>query len=272
MDVDGNNRLDPTRKSAPRYHDLYREGFQGGRSVCPASCRFYFGELTETNSALPFFKVALRVPAGTPADSPERLRTHGLAWHPYQHRTNPENRPSRRSLDKHVVGIGRLGDIRRALRDAADDNLLRTPGRNRPRLYLTEFGYFNRRNPDIRRDRNTHFHREARRADWFPRALDEAVEHKARMFLLYHGYEAPPKDYDADCSVKGPLPRVAQWDSGLLGAGGAVTGKRCYGRPPRPPYNTVDNPQDREAYCAIWKWTYYRSYHATASTAPGCRP
>ncbi len=50
-----------------------------------------------------------------------------------------------------------------------------------------------------------------------------------------------------------------------------MTGKRCYGKPKRPPYNREDTPQDREAYCAIWKWTYYRSYHGPASTAPGWR-
>lgn len=285
MDVDRNDLQDSSRRSGQRYHLLYREGYREGKGRC-GSCKFFFGEVTEANSPLSFLREALTLPSG----STQRLQTDGLAYHPYQHRVNPTVAPNSRRcrtqacrFDKGTVGMGRLADLQRFIAEAADDQRLRTPGSGsaskKPRLYLTEFGYFNRRYPRIRPDRNSHFHSEERRSDWFRLALDEAVKRKARMMLLYQAFEVPPKNYNPDCTVAASQPSAAQlatidgiWDSGLFRTDGAVTGERCYGKPGLGSMPSGDFRQDRRAYCTIWRWTYRRSYHPNVSPPMGTRP
>ena len=163
--------------------------------------------------------------------------------------------------------MGHLADIQFQIETLARLHRLRTPGRRIPNLYLTEFGYFNRR--FLNRSDDRHFHSDARRADWWRDALDHARKNKAQMTLLYHGTENPSATYRPDCTKIADIPeRATDWDSGLFGAGGVVHGNRCYGKDPSPAatHRRDDVPQPRVAACEIADWALGRT-----DALPECR-
>ena len=174
---------------------------------------------------------------------------------------------------------------------------LKTPGGKVPQLYLTEFGYFNRAalDKDLQPG-NAPWFTELARARYLygyggkEGALKVAADARARWMLLYPLTEIPPVLNNTPFAQAGSGP----WDTGMVGmpapntspAGSAdpapVTGLRSYGKDPSPtPYPTpppppavapnwkesLDHPQGRKAYCAVWRWANAHNY-ATASA--GC--
>jgi hypothetical protein len=265
------------------YRRLYREAYSRlkDNNVCVGGgCKVYFGELSELvrpgrTTTLNF--IAQVVGEGDP------IITDGIAIHPYQHRTPPKRResyPNKGSREpKPVYGIGRVDAMRTYISGRVAAGRLRTPASATrvPGLYATEFGYFNR---DARRPLDlTVFHSEAQRALWWNDALQRAKNQKLKWFTAYQLTEKTPANTYAPnpnqplntitVSNCGGTNGVPSWDSGLIGADGAVTGTRCYGKGSTAAVNNrYVHPQLRAAYCSILRWAN-RNHYATDPSVCG---
>jgi hypothetical protein len=228
------------------------------------------------------------------------LVADAVALHPYQYRDAPwlKGRGAQH-------GIGRLGEFLHGLdalcnwgpsgapasaKSCLGD--LRTPNFKRPRLLLTEFGYFNR--PLGRKAAqfdNAHkpapngprkllaWHTEKQRALWLGGglsggqrrhgAMQQVLDADARssfsidMMLLYTATEVQPNE-----TIRGKTPNN-DWDTGLLGRPGIdwdpatkpdgdINGVRSYGVSGKQP--GANHPQMRRAYCAVHKWAAQNGY------------
>lgn len=229
---------------AALYRELYRQGRDAGRAASGNATRFNLGELSENPRGATHMVEFLRriASAGT------RTTVDGVAIHPYQHRKNPSE-----GFERRRYGMGRLSDVARAVRDLSREDRLVAP-RGIPRLYLTEFGYWNRK---LRPDSSiATVHTEGERADWLDGALDEANKlarkGQLRWMTFYNATEKTP-----DIAQCQSVPRRYSvrnvWDMGLFGVGGEITGTRCYGRN-RSGSRQLTQTQERRAYCSIWAW------------------
>lgn len=207
----------------------------------------------------------------------DRVETHGVAWHPYQHARRPS---SGKGAD---FGIGRLKPLRNGLdalfhgtANSANKRLV-APGSKRAPLYLTEFGYLNRPRSAAGKDRHKEWHPELRRASWWEEALDLALAHSRtnrrtnlgpRLISAYQLVEIYPQAGtagDRDCSDSHPKGGciLHTHDSGLVNDGrkeppfGEARGVRPYGRAGRS-VTTIFHPQPREAFCVIANWSFRR--------------
>ncbi len=261
----GNNRFDST-------HVLYRRLYQSAYSKIKAlnkGARIFIGELSHLTRSL---RVAgrgrghfsattfLRLVVKPYPESSGLVRTHGVAWHPYQH-ADPPNRAGRAS----VVGIGKANKIQDLLeelhkREGGGPRLLATPEAKRPSLFFTEFGYFNgpypegERNPDCPKKCGTSYYKtEADRADLLRQALTRAQRVGAKWMLIYQATEISPTEYGG--------PERYQPEYGLFDRNGDVTGQRSYGKGPNPKFAL--NTPERRAYCAIYSWARFREYRVS---------
>jgi hypothetical protein len=226
-------------------------------------------------SALRFLKL---VAEPVPGVSPGLIKTHGVAWHPYQH-VQPPSKRGRAG----VVGIGRADEIQKLLdklskrsNNGAGPRLLVTPKAKRPDLFFTEFGYFNGPNKNQGKPHcptscgDRYFKTEAGRAGLFRQALSRAYEENAKWMLIYHAAETSPQNFadDANEKVSPPVTPEAAYlaEYGLFSPTGEVTGTRSYGKGPNE--FVTDNRQQRRAYCAIYNWARTRDYGVGASPCP----
>ncbi len=229
------------------------------------------------------------------------VRASGLAYHPYQDWNRPDRQSARydfqgnkRPGTNRELGIGRLGDVQRALRSLCDPEgsacggRLRAPDADRRvGLYLTEFGYHNQptdKKDDDRRTspkRNRYWHTEQTRANWFAGtksydgALDNAVRSTAKWMVLYHALEDPPEQ----CVPGGrPLPPEQTCDPPAPGEneyglfdlprptwpgwtpGDDIVGVRQYGKDHEWRPTTFGRRSPRKAYCAIRRWVIEAEY------------
>ena len=192
------------------------------------------------------------------------LYTNGVAVHPYQHIARPEE------SEVNKFGIGALGGLERTVRNLARSSPPRlvTPAGRIPRLYATEFGYwnrqpFNRTNPNIPRLSPRAWHPEAERAEWWEDALDQARRPNnavlgLRWMTIYHVVEATPDDAFVPPTASSPgCPDGGEehplWDMGLIGRAGEIDGMRCYGTN-GDRTEPLAEPQNRGAFCAIVRW------------------
>jgi hypothetical protein len=239
---------------AVEYRALYREGRAAARRE-DRDVMIWIGELTSHPRNGDRFTDGGE-PGVTALEFLEKvtatgLRTEGVAWHPYQH--------GRPSLDRGIrgeYGIGKLRDIQTKLAELARQGKLMTENRNKPSLFLTEFGYLN--TPRLTPAYPQKWHSEERRAARFPGALEKAHQNRAAWMLLYHAVEIPPAELGEE-----------RWDSGLFSVNGDVTGDRGYGWPAT---GWETNPQPRKAYCAIQRWARGKHYSIEGNEAgfTGC--
>jgi hypothetical protein len=109
------------------YRSLYDAGYAAIKSVDPSD-QVFLGEVSP-NDAIPLLREVL---------SYGPLKTDGLAIHPYQFATPPEQQGS----DFVGGGIGYLSAYNQLLDEAYATGTLRTPQGAKPGIYITEFGYF----------------------------------------------------------------------------------------------------------------------------------
>lgn len=186
------------------------------------------------------------------------------------------------------VGIGRTGDIQNEIQErfmakdpATDKRLLTTRNGKLPALHFTEFGYFNTpreagspkpgggvepplESRNNERANNRDWQTERARADFFRAALNKARRGGVRFMVLYTATEVSPR--------LGTMPpftgesfelegKSHRREYGLLSRRGEVTGERPYGRDPAGRnFQSLQFPQRREAYCAIYNWARGRGY------------
>lgn len=245
-----------TLTTAKLYQQLYQAGYAAANAY-NVDVRVYLGELSENanighpecsapKNNLNAFEYLTEVATDRPGTG--SLTTNGVAWHPYQQRLTP-NKP-----DRSIVGIGRINGMRTRIQNLIRDDLLKTPTGQGPRLYLTEFGYFNR--PLVTGMKRV-FHSEARRAGWLRAALRRAreVSPRPRMFTFYKLAEFWPTDVGLDPQLLSNSP-VSEYDLVNVAPVGFDTG---LAHPLRfevtgvRPYGIGDNGQPRQAFCAIRK-------------------
>jgi len=232
---------------------LYRELYQAGYDAATdanSSARVHIGELSEQRD-VGRESCSKREPGGLDADEwldkavgNESFRTHGVAWHPYQHETNP------RDKDNTVMGIGRIAEFKTRVDDLAEAGNLRTPDGKVPRTYLTEFGYFAR--PQSSSASGAEWHSERTRGIWSARALAEAREDpfNPSMFAFWIVPEAPPSDPN---NLRSAV-NLPSFDTGVIDPEtGAVTGSKEYGK----------GDLRRQAYCRIWWYARSNNYPQT---------
>lgn len=244
--------------------------------------------------------------------SNESIVTNGLAHHPYQHNRPPHRAGDRfqvgvgklnaplkdprnaKRYPRTLTGIHKTMDLlfkRRGLSGEIGGSgvrWMRTPGSRRPLLYLTEFGYFNKpyKQEHLERTRRryphnkAYWHTEARREAWLrgrddrPGALEVVRDSRAKWMLLYHLVEFPDRDAQGNILTD----QSETWDTGLVGpvvgSGPAqVTGTRPYGKDPSGRnVRSLAFPQEREAYCAIWRWASSRPGEFGVVPFPGWYP
>lgn len=249
---------------------FYRQLYDAARSEAAGYTRLklLFGELSEINrGAVTTAEFIERV-----ATTTNPLITDGIAIHPYQHRAMPRQREGRR------FGIGRLREINDTVRQLFQNGRLLPPAgapRRIPRVYGTEFGYWNRQFDG--KGPNT-WHAEVTRAGRLNRVLTLAREHRLRWFTLYQVTEKTPAEgigataCEADVYDQSQPVRYGAgiWDMGLIGQSGEVDGTRCYGRtPPGQSGNERLNvPQSRSAFCTIVRWARRENLTAAGRGQP----
>lgn len=162
---DGQDRHNPVdvlyRKLYLAAYNRIKRRRSVGEGPAYKDARVFIGELSHLTrsarspsgrkqpSALRFLKDV--VEPSPASDAP--VRTHGVAWHLYQHVDPPrsDGRGSTRRSDGRfgVVGIGRADEIHDLIDKLAkrpkvgEPRTLVTPKAKRPKLFFTEFGYFN---------------------------------------------------------------------------------------------------------------------------------
>ncbi|MCP9491504.1 MAG: cellulase family glycosylhydrolase [Solirubrobacteraceae bacterium MAG38_C4-C5] len=134
------------------YRELYQAGYAAAKAA-NANARVHIGELSEQRD-VGRESCSTVDPGGLDPDEwlekvvgNEDIKTHGVAWHPYQHASPPKDK------DMSVMGIGRIAQFKETIDALNDSGNLSTPEGKVPRTYLTEFGYFARpqnRNSDER--------------------------------------------------------------------------------------------------------------------------
>jgi hypothetical protein len=267
-----------TREQSPLQRDvsgLYRELYVAGYDQAKAenpSAMILFGELSSGISHTflndqggprnydPFEWLERAVGPG--------VRTDGLAYHPYQHLKAPWQ------TSRAYWGPKRLGSLNRLVTRLADQGRfyaeLPNNVRRTPQLFLTEFGYLNVLRPNIPSVVNR-WHPEhvrsqriygGRGAGEFG-ALEYARRARARWMLFYQAIEAPPlrsrgfateQDYGMlGDGVENPPSNTSE--PGLGSPWLRPHGMRAYGKHPRyQRRRSIDNPQNRNTFCHIWKW------------------
>lgn len=239
--------------TAKLYQRLYLAGDAAANAINP-DVRVYIGELSEQANAghpecssaknslntLNYLTDVVTDPPGGGA-----VTTNGVAWHPYQGRLTP-SKPA-----YNIVGIGRINGMRSRVQNLIRAGKLLTPTGAGPRLYLTEFGYFNR---PLVQNRREGFYSESRRAGWLRGALKRAREASPRpgMFTFYKLIEAWPTPLvDPTQTNNQPVAEddlvnnvPGAFDTGVVHPlTFAVTGVR--------PYGIGNIGQLRDAFCAI---------------------
>lgn len=230
------------------YRELYEAGYDAAKAA-NASARIHIGELSEQRD-VGRESCSGREPRGLDTDEwldkavgNEDIRTHGVAWHPYQHATDP------RDKDKSVMGIGRIAEFKKSIDALHESGNLSTPDGKVPRTYLTEFGYFAR--PQSRSSDEREWHSERTRGIWSARAISLARRdpNNPAMFGFWIVPEAPPVEKDED-KLNAPE-NVPSFDTGVIHPDtGAVTGMKDYGK----------GDLERQAYCRIWWYARNNNY------------
>jgi len=264
-----------------------RSGRLSSSTRCPSPKKRVRGSLVDRKrsglNALDFLERVVR----PTADAPQKLRTSAVAWHPYQH-SDPPGDDGRRD----GIGIGRVGDIRRRLEclrgpssQAAQDRLLSTHSSGVPRLAFTEFGYFNTprntfprtdqyrpiENNDTTRDGNRYWQTDGARATFFRGALGRAAKANripVGLFVFYTATEIEPEVRDTfpEGESRDLNSRTHIQEYGLFSRRGEVAGTRSYGKDQSGRnFRSLRFPQQRRAYCEIYRWAKGRDYGNPAS-------
>jgi hypothetical protein len=291
------NFLDLSSTSLPalelRYRKLYQQGYLGvhdGASASSCGChpRIFFGELSQldrghngTAHLTPLdFMTGVLTPDPNDATDTDGLVTSGVAYHPYQHYYAPTDAHDY-GID---VGVGRLPDIAAAVkgqynagRVGNNHRRIKTARGYIPNVFLTEFGYLNRRTAPLtaqQKQRHVRYwHSEGERASWLPSALSLANDprNRVRQLVLYHATELRPEE--APNSNYNPAdpndsPYQDRWDSGMIDKGGSPTGDRGYGADAPTGKPVVDPGYSRSAFCAVWKWMKENNRNSADLTSP----
>lgn len=266
---------------AEAYYRLYKTAWDAAQllktKTCNQCARIYLGELSEGNRGKTSVRDFLNrvVPdAGTVGAA--EFRTHGVAFHPYQHQRYPHR--IRKGPRTESGGISNADLLSQQLDTLWRADRLRTPSLKRPALHFSEYGVFNRKPYDSATRRS--YHTEKTRANWYAAALKRARQSRAASMLLYQATEKAPRDAEGsqtDCDVWTPpiraLYQQPEWDMGLFGENGEVTGNRCYGKGRKGGNEPLNHPQPRAAYCRIWHWAARQRQDGRrlfATRPPGC--
>ncbi|MCP9491919.1 MAG: hypothetical protein MSC31_18900 [Solirubrobacteraceae bacterium MAG38_C4-C5] len=324
--------------TAARYRVLYDAGYDAARSAERPNggrvpgLRLYLGELSElpASGRLPglnsqgqrFSGQRVRTECGSGGETiepslktteflaavvrarPEPLRTSGVAWHPYQHRSAPEKRtyPKPRNAGPTtggVIGIAYVDDVQNRIKRLFQERsgndqgpALSTAASRVPALYMTEFGYFSQPFPirgfrgqaELNTDlpslsRWQAWHAESTRAEWLPRAYAHAEENGARLMLHWQLDEAGRLITD-------PVDARFAFDTGLLSVGDVAPDQalspdafkahdiRSYGKDPsvgnsqaeRRWSNGTEFQPSRTAFCALRAWAESNDYKPVTIT------
>jgi hypothetical protein len=264
-----------------------RSGFMPGNNICdetlgpgpaPPSCaRGRWTALDFLTRSLDFARQYITAHDATFTGP---VPAYGLALHPYQYSNAPNA-----AGPKDWIGIGRLKSVTDKLTSLCgglDANhkckgQMGSPDGGPSRLYLTEFGYFNRPTPNG----NTKVMRtEGTRRKWFrgwihkgthkKGALDQAVAANAAMMNIYTLVETTPaasagaEDYGL---IGDPLTYTDS--QGNAPADGDIVGERNYGKPnPHSKYVPPPNAHiTRQAYCGIRSWAIAAKYFDPSNSA-----
>jgi hypothetical protein len=261
------------------YANLWTQGLSGltaANNAAPGlpKARALFGELSSgryeyTSSCLPsaprYSIDMLKYLQQVAQDVPGGVQTTGLAWHPYQMGSVPWH------ADPAVVGIGRMPQVQSMINTLWHQGHFTAPSGKIPRLFITEFGYWNR--PANQSSTSLKlYHTENQRAGWIAgggSALDLAYGQDARMFLFWEMAERTPA---ITTNLNDSRNFVNGFDTGFAGAQDSPTalevgGQRPYGKGP---YRDRANPQCRRAYLAVRRWAKGNHYRPAAlSPVPG---
>ncbi len=253
--------------AALKYRELYQDGYKAAKGVCTCA-KVYLGELSElargTMSAMQFLDEVVPPKSATP------LRANGLAIHPYQHRKKPDDKEFSGKKRVPLYGIGRLKEVNDKMDDLKRSGRWESPSGGRPALHLTEFGYWNR--PAFTRLGRDTYYTDTARAGRMRDAIRKASRNRATSLLFYQATEKTPEN-ESTCPAPDFFYPKPDWDMGLFGPNGEYTGTqtRCYGKGAKGP--SINHPQPRLAYCAIWRWAKdHRRHYPTVDTKLGCPP
>jgi hypothetical protein len=235
------------------YRSLYTAGYTAARAASGQQAIVYLGELSEiTRSVKPASCAANSKRAQSTITflgdvvNTTPLLAHGVAWHAYQHRSQPRT-------DSRGTGIYDIARFQTALTDMYHSGVLRTPTNKKVGLYITEFGYWNvpLGSHEATAGSSAVSWREDQRATYLTSALNRAAQNSARMIIFWQLNEA----YSDLAAVTAALTDGLAFDTGMLGKSSQLpmNGPRPYGE--EGPTPSWGNPQKRKAFCRVRQWS-----------------
>jgi len=167
--------LAPTSTSPKQYRSLYKRAYTVIKTVDPKS-KVFFGELAPNRDGRTIAPVAF-IRAAAPKNA--RLKSDGLALHPYQLTSSPK----RLAGGPDDAPISQLPRIIKVLEQLAKQKGLSTTKGKGLNLYLTEFGYLSAGNRGLA---------QSVRASWLRDAYDIARRNPRVKQILQYQLVDPP--------------------------------------------------------------------------------